>query len=91
MILAPHFETWSEGQVCPTLCDPMDYIVYGILQSRILEWVAISFSRGSSQPRNWTQVSRIAGEFFISWATKEAHILRNIALNNYWWTVVSYF
>ena len=38
-------------QSCPTLCDPMDYTVHGILQSRILEWVAFPFSRGSSQPR----------------------------------------
>ena len=42
------------------LCDPMDYTVYGILQARILELVALSFSRGSSQPRDWTQVSHIA-------------------------------
>ena len=39
-------------QLCPTLCDPMDYTVYGILQTRILEWVAFAFSRGSSQPRD---------------------------------------
>ena len=39
-------------QSCPTLCDPMDYTVHGILQARILEWIAVSFSRGSSQPRN---------------------------------------
>ena len=45
--------------------------VHGILQTRILEWVAMPSSRGSSQPRNWTQVSRIAGGFFIIWATKE--------------------
>ena len=38
-------------QLCPTLCNPMDYTVYGILQARILEWVALPFSRGSSQPR----------------------------------------
>ena len=38
-------------QLCPTLCDPMDYTVHGILQARILEWVAFPFSRGSSQPR----------------------------------------
>ena len=44
----------------------MDYTVHGILQARILEQVAISFSRGSSQPRNWTQVSRVAGGFFPS-------------------------
>ena len=39
-------------QLCPTLCDPMDYTVHGILQARILEWVAFPFSRGSSQPRD---------------------------------------
>ena len=39
-------------QSCPTLCNPMDYTVHGILQARILEWVAFSFSRGSSQPRD---------------------------------------
>ena len=97
------------AQSCLTLCDPVDYIVHGILQPRILEWVAIPFSRGSSHPgdwtlqadsfyqlshkgssrilewvaypfpsrssrsRNWTRVSCIAGGFFISWATREAH------------------
>ena len=40
------------AQSYPTLCDPMDYIVYGILQARILEWVAFTFFRGSSQPRD---------------------------------------
>ena len=49
---------------CLTLCDPMDYTVHGILQARILEWVAFTFSRGSSQPWDRTQVSRIAGGFF---------------------------
>ena len=49
-------------QLCPTLCDPMDYRVHGILQARTLEWVAFPFSRGSSQPRDRTQVSRIAGD-----------------------------
>ena len=44
--------------------------VHGILQARILEWVAVPFSRESSQPRNWTQVSSIAGEFFTIWATR---------------------
>ena len=53
-------------------CDPMDYTVHGILQARILEWVAFPFSRGSSQPRDQTQVSHIAGGFFTSWATREA-------------------
>ena len=51
---------------------PLDYTVHGILQARILEWVAFPFSRGSSQPRDWTQVSCTAGEFFPSWATREA-------------------
>ena len=50
----------------------MDYTVHGILQARILEWVAFPFSRGSSQPRNRTQVSHSAGGFFTSWATREA-------------------
>ena len=50
----------------------MDYIIHGILQARILEWAAFTFSRGSSQPRDWIQVSRIAGGFFNSWATREA-------------------
>ena len=60
------------AQSCPTLCDPMDCIVHGILQARILEWVAFPFSRGSSQPRDRTQVSHIAGELFTSWAKREA-------------------
>ena len=55
-----------------SLCDPMDYIVHGILQARILEWVAFPFSRGSSQPRDQTQVSNIASGFFTSWVTREA-------------------
>ena len=64
-------------QSCPTLCDLMDSSplgssVHGVLQARILEWVAISFSRGSSQPREWTQVFRIAGRVFTIQATKEA-------------------
>ena len=49
------------AQSCPTLCDPIDYRVHGILQAKILEWVAFPFSRGSSQPRDPTQVSGIAG------------------------------
>ena len=59
-------------QSCLTFCDPMDCIVHGILQVWMLEWVAVSFSRGSSKPRGWTQVSHIAGRFFTSWATREA-------------------
>ena len=113
---APKAFSWSEvkvkvAQSCPALCDPTDYTVHGILQARILEWVAFSssrdlpnpgikprsptlqrilyllshqgsprllewvafpFSRGSSYPRDQTQVSHIAGGFFTSWATREA-------------------
>ena len=58
-------------QLCPTLCDPMDYTVHGIPKSRKLEWVVIPFSRAYSKPRDGTQVSYIAGRFFTSWATKE--------------------
>ena len=61
------------AQSCLTLCSPMDYTLHGIPQVTILEWVAFSFSRGSSQPRDRTQVSCIAGGFFINWATREAH------------------
>ena len=60
-------------QSCQILCDPMDYTVHGILQARILEWVAFPFSRGSSQTRDQVLVSHIAGGFFTSWATREAH------------------
>ena len=64
-------------QLCPILFDPLDCsppgsFVYGILQARILQWVAYPFSRGSSQPRDQTWVSCIAGRFFTIWATWEA-------------------
>ena len=68
----------GEGAVCVScsvaLCDPMDCSlpVHGILQARILEWVAIPFSRGSSWLRDQTQVSYIVGRFFTIWATREA-------------------
>ena len=60
-------------QSCPTLCNPTDYSlsgssVHGIFQARILEWVVIAFSRGSSWPRDWIEVSCIAGRFFTMWA-----------------------
>ena len=66
-------------QSCPTLFDPMDCnppgsSVHGILQARVLQWVAILFSRESSQLRDWNQVSCIAGWFFTIWATREAHL-----------------
>ena len=60
------------AQSCLTLSDPMNYTVHGILQARILEWVAFLFSRASSQPRDQTWVSLIASGFFTSWAIKEA-------------------
>ena len=64
-------------QSCLTLCNPMDYrppgsSVHDILQARVLEWVAVSFSRGSSHPRDQTWVSCIAGRFFTNWATTAA-------------------
>ena len=61
-------------QLCPTLCGPMD-IVHGILQARILKWVAVPFSRGSSQPRDGTQVSHIAGRFFTSFDTMDIKVV----------------
>ena len=65
---------WSEvkvAQLCPTLCNP-------IFQARILEWVAFPFSKGSSQPRDRTQVSCIAGGFFTNWATREAQEYQSV-------------
>ena len=67
------------AQLCLTLCDPMDCSppgssVHRIFQARTLEWVAISFSRRSSQPRDWTRVSGIVGRRFIAWATREVQM-----------------
>ena len=61
------------AQLCPTLCDstnwsPPGFSVRGNLHARILAWIAIPFSRGSSPPRDWTPVSCIAGRFFTIWA-----------------------
>ena len=62
------------AQSCPTLCNPMDYSlpgssVHGIFQAIVLEWIAISFSKGSSQPRDRTQVSCIVDRHFTVWPT----------------------
>ena len=69
------------AQSCPTLCDPMNCSppgssVQGILQARIMEWVATAFSRGSSRPRDQIQVSHTAGRFFTIWATRETWLTR---------------
>ena len=68
------FESESESHsvLSYSFCGPMDYTVNGILEVRILEWVAFPFSRGSSQRRDWTQVSHIAGRLFTNWASREA-------------------
>ena len=63
------------AQSSPTLCDPMDCSlpgssVHGIFQAIVLEWIAISFSKGSSQPTNQTRISRIDRRFTV-WATRE--------------------
>ena len=73
-------------QSCLTLGDPMDRSppgssVHGILQARILEWVATSSCRGSFQPRDWAQVSLIAGSFFTNWGTREAQVLSDSGIN----------
>ena len=70
-------------QLYLTLCKPMDFnlpgsSVHGILQARILEWRAIPFSRGSSQPRDQTQVSCVGGGFFTIWATREAQMILRV-------------
>ena len=62
---------------CPTPCDPMDCIVRGVLQARILEWVAFPSSRGSSQPRDRTQVSHTAGGFFTLGASLIVQLVKN--------------
>ena len=70
-----------KDSVMSTVCDPMDCSLPGssvhrIVQSSILEWVAISYFRGSSWPRDQTQVSCVVGTFFAIWATRETHYLR---------------
>ena len=62
-------------QSSPTICELMDYTIHGIHQTRILKWVAVPFSRGSSQSRDQTLVSCTADRHFTIWATREAHQL----------------
>ena len=83
-------------QLCPILCDPMDYSppgssVHGIFQVIVLEWVVISLSRGSSRPREWTQVSHIAGGFFTVWAIREANTIGIISTYNSEMFIINYF
>ena len=80
---------WSCSISCPTLCDPMNCSLpgssfHGILQARVLKWVSISFSRGSSQLRDRIQVSRFPGRCFNLWATREAASLFRRALIPFW-------
>ena len=83
------------AQSCLTLCDPTDYSplgssLHGISQIRILEWVAISFSRGSSWPRDWTRVSSIScidRWILYQWATREAPYSSIIKLSTFWWYI----
>ena len=69
-----HIWKMKVAQSCLTRCGPMDYRVHGILQARILAWVAFPFCTVSSWPRNWTRVSYTAGGFFTDWAIREIHI-----------------
>ena len=81
-------------QSCPTLCDPMDHSppgssVHGILQARILEWIAISFSRRSSPPRDWTCVSGIGRQILYHWATWEVPFLLSPTYNSIAYTLAN--
>ena len=85
LVLIAACESESEvAQSCPTLCNPMDCSlpcssVHGIFQARVLEWVAISFSRGPSRPRDWTRVSRIVSKHFTVWATREVQVINFVS------------
>ena len=77
----------SVALLCPTLCDPIDYSppgfsVHGISQTRILEWVAISFSRRSSWPRDWTHVSCTGSQILYHWATREAYNVTSVQFSS---------
>ena len=77
----------------PMDCSPPDSSLHGILQARILKWVAIPFSRGSSWPRDWVQVSCITGRFFTNWAIRVApsplHTLTNVSVSfKTQWTIL---
>ena len=88
---SPRIKDESESEVAqsrPTLCDPMDCSlpgssIHGTFQAIVLEWIAISFSRGSSQPRDQTQVSHIVDRRFTVWATREVIIYIYVCVNIY--------
>ena len=87
-VLKPLLEQSEVAQSRLTPCNPMDCSppgssIHGIFQARILEWVATSFSRGSSQPRDQTPVSHIASRLFTVWATKFADILNAALLHHH--------
>ena len=75
IVMGARHDEVKVAQLCLTLCNPMGYIVRGILQVRVLEWAAYSFSSRSSWSRNHTRVSCIAGGFFTSWASREALVM----------------
>ena len=87
----PGWLKWSEvTQLCPTLCDPMDCSllrssVHGIFQARVLEWVVISFSRGSSWPGDQTQVSCTVSRRFTIWATRQVPGWLEYSNHPSWW------
>ena len=77
------------AQSCPTLCNSMDCSpsgssVHGILQERVLEWVAIPFSRGSSWPRDWTWISCIAGRFFNRVSHQQRRHIQSLTILRCW-------
>ena len=102
LILFLNWETWSSERLnslpvlvaesCLTLCNSMDRSppgssVHGILQARILEWITIPFSRGSSQPRDQTWVSCIAGRLFTIQATREAPRILGAGSHSLLWRI----
>ena len=81
-------ESVSCSVISNSYCDPMDCSppgssVHGILQARILEWAYISFSRGSSWPKDWTQLSCLASKFFTIWVTREALATSEVCVNTH--------
>ena len=83
------------SQSCLALCDLVDCTppgssVHTILQARILEWVAISYSRGSSWPRNWTQVSCFVGSLFTIWSTREAQNMKWLGKTKIFLTLIAF-